>query len=86
MANENITLEEVHKNFESANLDELETAAKSAGSLSADAAVGIPPQVCSSYKLVRPFLKLVVQFPVPASWKKGIELFMTFMDAICPQS
>ena len=42
-------------------------------------------KACAAYKLIRPFLALVLNVPLfPSTWKTAIKGFMTLMNSICP--
>ena len=50
----------------------------------AKAAAGLP-NICPSYKAVRPILLLVSTIPIiPQKWRDVIKLFLGVMDGICP--
>jgi hypothetical protein len=59
---------------------------KASQALSAPAAAGpIPPQVCTLYKQVKPFLSLIANIPfIPSNIKSAIKAFMMGMNIICP--
>lgn len=43
------------------------------------------PNVCASYKMIRPVLKALLLIPfLKASWKTAIQTFISFMDGLCP--
>ncbi len=91
MEDKNLTFESVNKHFESPaskkTLAETETQLKSSA-LSAAAApnpAAILAQVCRIYKVVRPFLRLILNVPlIPSSWKNAIRTFCNLMDTLCP--
>jgi len=77
------TFEDVDKHIQKANLKALQSAAaKARGAASPAAAL---PNICTSYKVVRPILALVVSLPIiPKKWKDAIKAFMKVLDAVCP--
>lgn len=80
------TFEEVDRHIQKANLSAFQSGGSrrmSAASAKASPAAAIP-NVCEIYKIVRPILGLVLNFPIPKKWKDAIKLFMQAMDAICP--
>lgn len=80
---ENLTFEDVNQHIESAKLENLSAfAAQDLSELSID---DIKQQICAAYKIIRPILKFILRF-LPESWKKALEIFMQFMDALCPQN
>lgn len=87
MANvsDSLTFEEVDKHFQSADLSAFQQGGRYhvSASMTASPAAAIP-NVCAIYKIVRPFLVLATNFPIPAKWKTAIKLFMQAMDTFCP--
>lgn len=83
--NQTPTLEEVHAHFESADMRELsESIQPQAGAAAADPG-SVLQTVCKAYRVIRPFLQLVLSVPfLPPSWKKAIQGFVTIMDSLCP--
>lgn len=91
MEDKNLTFESVNKHFESAGLkktiDETENFLKSSA-VSAAAApnpAAVLAQVCRIYKVVRPFLRLILNVPlIPSAWKNALRTFCNLMDTLCP--
>jgi hypothetical protein len=91
MSEEILTFESVNKHFESVSLKktlaETESFVKS-NSISAAAAPNpavVLAQVCRIYKVVRPFLRLILNVPlIPAAWKTALRTFVSLMDTLCP--
>ena len=71
------TFEEVDKHIQAADLSKIKPP------VSAGAAAAVP-NVCAAYKVVKPFLQLAVNFPIPKKWKDAIKAFMNVLDALCP--
>lgn len=87
MPSKNPTFEEVDKHIQKADLSAFQAGGKmrlSAASAKASPAAAIP-NICGIYKIVRPILVLISNFPmIPKKWKDAIKLFMQALDAFCP--
>ncbi len=91
MKDDNLTFESVNKHFESASLkktiEETENFVK-ANAVSAAAApnpAAVLAQVCRIYRVVRPFLRMILNVPfIPSAWKTALRTFMNLMDTLCP--
>jgi hypothetical protein len=43
------------------------------------------PDICPYYKLIRPILVLLSDFPlIPLKWRTALKIFIEVMDRICP--
>jgi hypothetical protein len=84
---EQITFEEVNAHFEKVNLSDFAEGGhshKAIGQAAINPAAAIAA-VCKAYKVIKPFLTLVVNlFFVPAAWKAAINGFMSVMNGLCP--
>ncbi|MFZ5972766.1 MAG: hypothetical protein ACOYXA_14355 [Bacteroidota bacterium] len=42
-------------------------------------------KVCGIYKVIRPILVVISNFPlIPGTWKAAIKTFISLMDTLCP--
>lgn len=87
MPQHELTFEEVNKHFESVDLSQFTEggthhfSAKSVAAAPAD----VLNKVCGIYRVVRPFLVLVSNFPLlPVKWREAIKIFIGLLDSICP--
>lgn len=79
-----ITFEEVNRHFEQADLSQFNATAPSASAASVNPA-DVLKKVCAAYKIIKPFLSLVVGFPlIPSSWKNAINSFTGVLNTVCP--
>lgn len=80
---DNPTFEEVDAHFKHADMS-IFVQDKAAVAAVPNPAV-ILAKACAAYKLIRPFLALVLNVPfLPSTWKTAIKGFMTLMNSICP--
>lgn len=83
MKQETLSFESVNQQIEAVDLETLSAYAdQDMSALSID---DIKQQICAAYKIIRPILKFILPF-LPEKWKKAIEIFILFMDGLCPQN
>ena len=77
MANTAPTFEEIDKH--------IQTHAAQAAPATAAAGAAAIPNVCQSYKTIRPILIALGSFPfIPKKWRDAIQAFTSVMDGFCP--
>lgn len=87
MDKEQLTFEQVNEHFENVDLTVFQTGGtKHFTTARAKASPdGVLADVCAIYRVVRPFLSLILNVPlIPASWKNAIRTFVNLMDQLCP--
>jgi hypothetical protein len=86
--NENeLTFEDVDKHFKKVDLSEFKAGGVGAQAVSASAVnpLAALQAVCRAYKVIKPFLNLILNVPlIPGSWKSAIRVFVNLMNGICP--
>jgi hypothetical protein len=86
MSATNLTLEEVNKHVQNADLSPFQPGGKYhlSASTAANPAAAIP-NLCGAYQLIKPILAFALTLPIPQKWKDVIKTFMGVMGTICPQ-
>jgi len=78
MAKEHYSFEEIDTFVKNIDLNGLTIAEKGAK------APVLPMNFCQIYTAVRPIILALKLFPLPKKWKDIIDIFIAFMDGLCP--
>jgi hypothetical protein len=82
---DNPTFEEVDRHIRSADLSVFQAGGQQRSAATAANPAAAIPNVCGAYKIVKPILALVSNFPfIPQSWKTAVQGFMGVLNTLCP--
>jgi len=82
---ENPTFEEVDEHIKSADLSVFQGGGQQRSAAATANPAAAIPNVCGAYKVVKPILALVSNFPfIPQSWKTAVKGFMQVLNTLCP--
>jgi len=81
-----MTLEQLEAHLKKGNIEQFAT--NGGATAQTDAAAAAPADVlkkiCGAYKVIKPILTIVLNFPlIPSSVKNAIRTFMNIMNGIC---
>ena len=81
-----MTFEQIDAHIKSANLSDFQPGgAKHFNAAAVASQPGtVMQKICAIYKVVRPILVVISNFPlIPAAWKAAVKTFIELMDSIC---
>jgi hypothetical protein len=82
---DNPTFEEVDQHIQSADFSVFQAGGQPRNVAATASPAAALPNVCGAYKVVKPILALVSNFPfLPQAWKTAVKGFMQVLNTLCP--